>query len=64
MLPEALFYYRVADVSMTTVTQMERNLFHSTAPLLAGEGAPAGYFILRSLAKAFGFAPFETTKDP
>jgi hypothetical protein len=43
---------------------MERNLFHSTAPLLAGEGAPAGYFILRSLAKTFGFAPFETTKDP
>ncbi len=64
VLPEALFYYRVADVSMTTVTQMERNLFHSTAPLLAGEGAPAGYFILRSLAKAFGFTPFETTKDP
>ncbi|WP_198148034.1 glycosyltransferase family 2 protein [Elstera litoralis] len=58
VVPEALFHYRIGAVSMLTTTQAERNLFRSLTPLIAAEGAPAGYMVLRYLAEKMGFGPF------
>lgn len=62
VIPEALFHYRISELSVTVRSQFSRNLFCTMRPYLTDAGSPLGYYALRAIAETYGFGPFAETK--
>lgn len=62
VIPEALFHYRISELSVTVRSQFPRNLFCTMRPYLTDAGSPLGYYALRAIAETYGFGPFAETK--
>lgn len=58
VLPEALFHYRISELSVTVRSQFPRNLFCTMRPYLTEAGSPMGYYALRAIAETYKFGPF------
>lgn len=62
VIPEALFHYRISELSVTVRSQFPRNLFCTMRPYLTEAGSPLGYYALRAIAETYGFGPFGTKR--